>query len=165
MVQATGATRRRNGLMSTFIDGFCLFSGWIEPALYQQAAVQFRRNAMPYRQKQDGGAMTSLMILAIIAYIIYVGIQYAPLYIESSSVDSILHTVADNDGKERLASESDVRIALDKQLYINEMRDFKGTFSIVPIPDGFRVTARYERQLNLLFKRIQIPFEKSVALQ
>lgn len=120
---------------------------------------------MPYRQKQDGGAITSLMILAIIAYIIYVGIQYVPLYIESSSVDSILHTVADTNRKERLASESDVRTALDKQLYINEMRDFKGTFSVVPIPDGFRLTARYERQLNLLFKRMQIPFEKSVTLQ
>jgi hypothetical protein len=36
---------------------------------------------------------------------------------------------------------------------------------VVPIPDGFRLTARYERQLNLLFKRMPIPFEKSVTLQ
>lgn len=120
---------------------------------------------MPHRQKQGGGAITGLMILAILAYMIYVGIQYVPLYIESSSVDSILRSVADSDRKERLASESDVRAALDKQLYINEMRDFKGTFGVVPIPNGFRVTARYERELNLLFTRMQIPFEKSTTLQ
>ena len=50
-------------------------------------------NKLPAQQK-GASAIVTLIILALLAYGVYVGIQYVPQAIESKSVDSVLNSSA-----------------------------------------------------------------------
>lgn len=117
-------------------------------------------------KKQHGGSAISLIItLAILAYGVFLGVQYVPQYIESTTVDTVLNSLADTHRKEPFSDAGDVHAALDNQLYVNQMGDMKGNFSVIPSRGSYIVTARYEREINLLYKRKQIQYEKSVTLE
>ena len=115
-------------------------------------------------KQRGGGAISLVVTLAVLAYGVFVGIQYVPQYIEASSVNSILESLADTHRKEPFSDTSAIHAAIDNQLYINEMGAMKGHFSIIPSRGSYIVTVRYERELNLLFAKKQVPHEKSVTL-
>jgi hypothetical protein len=116
-------------------------------------------------QQQHGGSAIGLIILLVVlGYGVFVGIQYVPQYIESNTVDTILDNLADKHGKEPFTDSSAIQAAVDSQLYINQMGAMKGNFSIIPSRGSFIVTVRYERELNLLYAKKQIQHEKSVTL-
>ena len=120
---------------------------------------------MDVRKSNRGGSVIGLLItLALIGYGVYVGLQYVPQYIESATVDTVLQGLLDKHRKEPLTDIRTVQGVLDKQLYINDMGDRKHYFSIVPMNGNYIVTARYERDLNLLFTTKRLAHEKSVTL-
>jgi hypothetical protein len=115
--------------------------------------------------KQFGGSAIGIVItLAVLAYGVFVGIQFVPQYIESTTVDTILDGLAETHSREPFDDVGAVHAALDSQLYINQMGAMKGNFSVIPSRDSFIVTARYERELNLLYEKKQIQREMSVTL-
>jgi hypothetical protein len=112
-----------------------------------------------------GGSAIGLVIsLAILGYGIFVGIQYVPQYIESTTVDAILESLTDTHRKEPFSDTGAIHGAIDNQLYINQMGAMKKDFSIIPSRGSYIVTVRYERELNLLYAKKQIQHEKSVTL-
>jgi hypothetical protein len=121
---------------------------------------------MDGRPAQTGrSAIGTLILLLFLAYGVYVAIQYAPQHIETATVTSILDNVAELHRKEPMTDTRAVKAAIDKQLYINQINDFQGTFSIVPVAGGgYTVTARYDRSLNLLFTTRPLVYEKTVTL-
>jgi hypothetical protein len=121
---------------------------------------------MSMQTRQQGGSAIGLIIfLAIFAYGVFVGIQYVPQYIESAAVTTILDNVVEKHSKERLDSMSAVQSAIDKQLYINEMGDLKSSFKVKQYRGDFIITVRYERELDLLYEKKLMPFEKTVTLE
>jgi len=104
-------------------------------------------------------------MLAIIAYGVYVGLQYVPQYIESATVGTVLDNVAAQHREEPFRGVDAVRDAIEKQLYINERNDLKDHFTVVPSRGGFLVTVRYERELDLLFEKKPVPYEKALTLK
>ena len=120
---------------------------------------------MDVRKGDRGGSIIGLLVtLALIGYGVYVGFQYVPQYIESATVDTVLHGLLDTHRKEPMTDIRTVQAALDKQLYINDMGDMKNHLSIVPMNGNYIVTARYERDLDLLFTTKRLAHEKSVTL-
>jgi len=128
---------------------------------------RFRReNTMSMHTRQQGGSGIGLIIfLAIAAYGVFVAIQYVPQYIESAAVKSILDNISDQNNHERMGDMSAVQRAIDKQLYINERDNLKNSFTITPIPGHYVITVRYERELDLLYAKKKIPYEKTVTLK
>ena len=114
---------------------------------------------------QRGGSAIGLVItLAILGYGVFVGIQYVPQYIESTTVDTILDSLRDIHRKEPFSDTGAIQGAIDNQLYINQMATMKGNFSIIPSRGSYIVTVRYTRELNLLYADKQVRHEKSVTL-
>lgn len=121
---------------------------------------------MPTQRKQKGGSAVGLAItLAVLAYGAFVGIQYIPLHIESSTMKTILETVSDLHRKERFSDATAVRGALDTQLNINSMTDMKDAFDVTSNGSTYTITVDYERELNLIYAVKPIPFKKSITLR
>lgn len=117
------------------------------------------------KENQRGGSAIGLVItLALLGYGIFVGIQYVPQYIESTTMDAILDSLADIHRTEPFSDTRAIHAAIDNQLYINQMGAMKNDFSIIPSRGSYIVTVRYERELNLLYAKKQIQHEKSVTL-
>ena len=106
-----------------------------------------------------------IITLLIIGYGIYVGIQYVPQYIESSTVKTILDTVEDLNNKERLESISAVESSIDNQLYINQLENLKDSFKVTQSRGHYVITVSYERELDLGYTKKKILYEKTVTLK
>jgi hypothetical protein len=121
---------------------------------------------MSIKNRQQGGSGIGLIIiLAIIGYGVFVGIQYVPQYIESASVKAILVNIVDNHNKEPLNDASAVQSAIDNQLYINQMDDLKNSFTVTPDRGHYIITVSYERELNLLYTNKKMVYEETATLE
>ncbi len=121
---------------------------------------------MSMQTRQQGvSAIGLIIILAIFGYVVFIGIQYVPQYIESKTVTTILDNIAAKHSKERLDSMSAVQGAIDSQLFINQMGDLKSSFKVKQYRGDFVITVSYERELNLMYEKKLVPFEESVTLK
>ena len=120
-------------------------------------------NRLSNRQ-QGASAIATIIILAVLGYAVYVGMQYVPQAIESKSVDSILDTVKTDQKTNPANTEYDVRVKVVKHLQINEMNDMVENLSVTRSGGKTTVTIKYDRELNLLFKTHPMHYEKSVTL-
>lgn len=119
-----------------------------------------------YKQtRQQGGSAIGLIIfLAILAYAVFVLIQWVPQYIESNTVNTILTNLHDKHKAEPFDTMGSVQSAIDNQLFVNEMRDLKDSFKVTQYRGDFVVNVSYERELNLLYETKLMKVEKSVTL-
>jgi hypothetical protein len=119
------------------------------------------------REHQQRGAsgIGMIIVLALLAYAVYVGLQYVPQYIESATVDTVLDNVAAQHREEPFTDLSAVRGAIDKQLYINERSDLEDSVNVVPSRGDYLITVRYERELDLLFTKQPMPYERTLTLE
>ena len=122
---------------------------------------------MTWQSRQRGASFIGLTItLAVIAYGLFVGIQYAPQHIEAMQVRNILDSVHDQGLSRRYSGADEVWAVIDRQLFINEMGDMKQYFNVAPVGGGgWSVSVRYERELNLLFKVARMPHEYSISVR
>lgn len=120
-------------------------------------------NTLPNRQK-GASAIVTIIILAVLGYAVYVGMQYVPQAIESRSVDSILDTVKTDQRANPANTEYGVKDKVVKLLQINEMNDMVKNLSVTRSGGKTTVTIKYDRELNLGFKMHPMHYEKSVTL-
>jgi hypothetical protein len=117
------------------------------------------------RQRQHGRSIISILILlAIIAYGVYVGMQYVPQFIESQSIGSILYSLEDTQRSEPVESIDEARDKVIRLLQMNNMDDMANKFLVTNELDGFTVTFNYDRQLDLLYEKKKMHYVKSVHL-
>ena len=120
---------------------------------------------MRIRDRQKGASAVGLVILvAVVAYGGYVALHYAPQVIEWGIAKTGLETIGDLHRRERFGSTSDVRSAIDKQLYVNQRVDLGPYFTVEENAGGYVVTVRYARELDLLLRQIEINYDKSIIL-
>ena len=117
----------------------------------------------PARQK-GASAIVTIVILAVLAYAAYVGIQYVPQAIESKSVDSVLSSVEDDQRTNPVRTEYDVKAKVARYLQINEMSDMTENVSVNNFGGKTTITITYDRELDLLFKTHPMRYEKSLVL-
>ena len=116
-------------------------------------------------RQQGASAIAFIIILAVLAYGVFVGIQYVPQYIESNTVKTVLETIVEKNKKEPYGDINAVKSAIDKLLYINEKSDLEDSFKVKQYRGDITIMVSYERELNLLYKTEVITYEKSVALE
>ncbi len=117
-------------------------------------------------QGQRGRSIISILILlALIAYGVFVGMQYVPQFIESQSIGSILYSLKDTQHSEPVESIDEVRAKVIRMLQMNNMDDMTNKFLVTNELDGFTVTFDYDRQLDLLYKKKKMHYVKSVHLE
>lgn len=109
-------------------------------------------------------AIGTVLVLVILAYGIFVGIQWVPQIIESSSVDSVLNSIESTHRSDPVRSAQAVRTLIDNHLQINQMQDLKEVFTVREWANDYVIEVSYERQLNLLYETRTLHYEKSLTL-
>lgn len=115
-------------------------------------------------QQRGASAFGTVVILAIIAYGAFLGVQYIPQFIEAQTVDSILASLRSSQQVNPAASVAEVQSRLNSQLDINGLNDLKNSFRVSHFGERFVVDVSYERELNLLFDQKVIHYERSFPL-
>jgi len=117
------------------------------------------------RTQRGASAITLIIILAIIGAGTYIGLQYIPQYIECGTVDSILSNIEKAHEKTPVTSVKNLRSMIDKQLNMNSMDDMQDNFTVTQVDETYIVKVSYERELNLIYEKKPIKYEKSLTLK
>ncbi|HAJ91443.1 MAG TPA: hypothetical protein DCO71_02270 [Gammaproteobacteria bacterium] len=117
------------------------------------------------RTQRGASAFTLIIILAIIGTGTFIGLQYIPQYIEASTVDSILSSIETAHEEKPVSSANSLRSMLNKQLDVNQMDDLRDSFKVTQDDEIYIVEASYERELNLIYEKKLIKYEKTLILK
>jgi len=122
---------------------------------------------MNSRQKTQRGAsaIVIIIILAIIGAGAYIGLQYIPQYIEAGTVDSILDNIERANNRTPVTSTIAIRDMLNKQLNMNQLNDLSDSFKITRVDDEFLIEVSYVRELNLIYKKKPVKYQKTLTLK
>ncbi len=116
--------------------------------------------------KQRGGSIISTLItLVILAYGVFIGIQYVPQLLESHSIDSILDRMRDTQVADPVKTANDVNLKVVRMLQINEMDNMTNNFKVENQDGMLLVIFDYERELDLVFKTLPIKYHKTMLLR
>jgi hypothetical protein len=121
------------------------------------------RTALPGVQA-GASAVGSAILLVIAAYGVFVGIQYVPQLIESSSVGSILNSIEHEHRAEPIGSAHALRGKIDDHLSINQLNHLRDSFTVREFGNDYIVEVSYERELNLLYETKTIKYANSLTL-
>ena len=116
------------------------------------------------RRNQKGGAFVTIIVLVVLAYGIFVGIQYVPLKLESQSVDSVLESLESSQKVEPATSVQAVEKKIKGLLFVDQRGDLIDVFDVKRKGYGLVVEAKYERELNLIYTVKTLQYEKSLTL-
>jgi hypothetical protein len=118
------------------------------------------------QRKQNGASAIRLIVmLAILAYGIFVGFQYIPQFIESGTVDSILGSIEADHKASPVRSVNEIQGAINRQLDVNQMIDMKDKFYVTQNGGTYTIEVNYERKLNLGYKNKLMKYEKTLTLR
>ncbi len=120
-------------------------------------------NSLPAQQK-GASVIGTIIILALLGYAAYIGMQYVPQVIESKAIDSILRTVKDAQSTDPVESVEDAKTKVISLLQINEMNDMTDSFDVKERDGSITITFSYDRQLNLGYKQKPMHYEKTLVL-
>ena len=121
-------------------------------------------NKGPANQK-GASAIVTLILLVVIGLAAYVGIQYVPQAIESKSIDSILESMQSTQSVNPIRTVQAAETKLVGLLQINEMNDMTDNFKVEQKEGGIVVTFSYDRELNLIYKKHPMHYEKSLRIR
>ena len=120
-------------------------------------------NKLPAKQR-GASAIVTIIMLAVLGFAVYVGIQYVPQLIESKSIDSVLRTMEETQSSERVSTVVDARNKVIKLLQINDMYDMADSLTVKKGDGGIEVAFSYDRELNLIYKKQPMQYTKKVRL-
>ena len=120
-------------------------------------------NKLPAKQK-GASAIGTIIMLAVLGFAVYVGIQYVPQVIESKSIDSVLRTMEDTQSSDRVSTVVDARNKVIRLLQINDMNDMTDSLTVEEGDGGITITFSYDRELNLIYKIQPMQYRKKVRL-
>ena len=115
--------------------------------------------------QRGASAITLIVILAIIGTGGFIGLQYITLYIESGTVDSILSSVEKTHEEKPVSSANNLRSMINKQLDINQMDHLRDNFKVTQDDEIYIVEVNYERELNLIYEKKPMIYEKTLTLR
>ncbi len=115
--------------------------------------------------QKGASAIGLIIILAILGFGIYVGLQYIPQFIESGTVDSILYNIEQNHKTTPVRGANEILSSISRQLDVNQMNDMKDKFYVTQYGGTYTIKVSYERELNLLYKTKLMKYEKTLTLR
>ena len=115
--------------------------------------------------QRGASAISLIIILALIGAGTYIGLQYIPQYIEAGTVDSILGNIEQAHEETPVTSVNGIRNMIEKQLDINQMDDLRDSFKVTQDEAIYTITVNYERELNLIYEKNLIQYNKSLTLR
>ena len=120
-------------------------------------------NRLPSRQK-GASAIVNIIILVVLGFVVYLGIQYVPQAVESKSIESILKTIENTQRTNPVTTAADARTKVINLLQINEMNDMTDNFTVEKSDGAIVISFSYDRELNLIYKKQPMKYRKKLRL-
>jgi len=120
-------------------------------------------NTQPVKQL-GGSLLSNLFFIAVLAYGAYLGIQYVPQALEARSVQTTLDSMLSSHEANPVPN---AQVALDRlhnMLNMSDLDYMAESFQVKQKGGAIVVTARYDRELDMLYRTRTINYEKSVTL-
>ena len=119
---------------------------------------------LPGKQK-GASAIVVIIVLALLAYGVYLGIQYVPQAIESQAVSSILTTMKTDQQTDPVTTEEAAKAKVLRLLNVNEMNDMAKNLKVSRGAGTIKIRISYDRELDLGFKKHPMHYEKVLELK
>ena len=118
-----------------------------------------------FTTQRGASSLILIIVLALLGAGVYIGLQYLPTYIEAGTVDSILDNVEKAYDKSADNSVKSIQDRIDKQLNVNQLNDLKENFKVTQDDEEYIIKVSYERELNLIYTRKPVKYERTVILR
>lgn len=120
-------------------------------------------SGLPAQQK-GASAIATIIVLVILAYGVYVGIQYVPQFMESKTVDSILKKIDDDNRKDPIDNTQAAESALVNLLQFNDLEFNSDNYTVKQVDNRITIEFSYDRKLDLIYKVLPMQYEKKLTL-
>ena len=117
------------------------------------------------RKQQGASPVVLLIILAIIGIGVYIGMQYIPQKMERGAIDTIMSNIEQDHADTPFSSKNEIESQIGNKLNIEGMNDMYNAFTVIEEDGGFVITAKYDRELNLIYTKKPVPYEKILILK
>lgn len=113
------------------------------------------------------GASTpgTVILLGILGYGVFIGLQYIPQKIEDMSVDSVLDSIETIQQQNPSAGARNVEATIDRLLNTNNLQHLRSNFKVYQSGKDIIVTASREWKLNLIYTEQVMKYEKTRTLK
>lgn len=113
------------------------------------------------------GASTpgTVILLGVLGYGVFIGLQYIPQKIEDMSVDSVLDGVETIQQQNPSAGARNVEATIDRLLNTNNLQHLRGNFKVYQSGKDIIVTVSREWKLNLIYTEQVMKYEKIRTLK
>jgi hypothetical protein len=132
------------------------------PHLHDQRIAVMMKQARKYQL--GASAFGNILLIALFAYGIYLGIQYVPQFLESKSLDSMLDSIDSQNRSQKYDSAQQVETAVKSMLNLNQLDDMINTITIRDGQQGINIEIYYERELDLLYEKKILQYNKTLDL-
>jgi len=120
----------------------------------------------PVHKYQTGGSLLgNILLLALFAFGVFLGIQYVPQLIESKSLDSMLASIESQNSSQKYESSQQVEQAIKSILNLNQMDDMIKHIKVRQSMQRISVEVNYERELDLLYETKILNYSKTLDLE
>jgi len=120
----------------------------------------------PAHKCQAGGSLLgNILLLALFAFGVFLGIQYVPQLIESKSLDSMLASIESQNSSQKYESSQQVEQAIKSILNLNQMDDMIQHIKVRQSMQRISVEVNYERELDLLYETKILNYSKTLDLE
>lgn len=106
----------------------------------------------------------NMIVLALVIFGVWVGIQYIPQRIEAGTVQSILDRVQARHNSTPIRDDRDLWAVINNHLNINDMRDMQDHFKTKWDGTTATITVNYDRDLNLIFTTRTIQYRETLVI-
>ena len=118
-------------------------------------------------QHNQRGASTlgTVILLAVLGFGVFVGIQYIPQKIEDMSIDSVLDSIETIQQQSPSGNVQGVEATIDRLLNTNDLDHLRSNFKVYQNGKGINVTFSREWKLNLIYAEQAMKYEKTLSLK
>lgn len=118
-----------------------------------------------HNNQRGASTLGTVIMLAVLGYGVFLGLQYVPQKIENMSLDSILESVESKYKVNPADSARDVDATIDALLSTNELRELKGNFKVMQSGNTITISVSREWKLNLIYAEKVMHYERTLALK
>ena len=121
--------------------------------------------AITPRKQQGASPVVLLIILVIIGIGVFIGIQYIPQKMERGAIDTLMSNIEKDHASTPFSSKKEIESQIANKLNIEGMDDMFKTITVTEEDDGFVIKAKYDRELNLIYTKKPVPYDKTIILK
>ncbi len=117
-----------------------------------------------HRNQHGASALGTVMMLAVLGYGVFLGIQWVPQKIQNMSLDSILESLESKQKQFPMRSIREVESTLDALLGTNNLTALKDNFKVMQSHNSIAIEVSREWKFNLIYAEKAMRYEKSLLL-